>query len=283
MLSRPTWAILAPLWTVLLCGLSFQAAYAQGPTLSYSLERQRATAGVPFQVAYEVRWRGPADAYALVPSEPEQVPWGSARLVESTATSDEGEHVVRYMVEFIAEKPGTVEVPPYLLSYYGSEAFSRSNGETDEAAQPREPKPERSTLRTPAFDVEVQRQFRIVVLVVAALAAGLLAIVGIVLFRRRAARPQSAHTGGAAAQTAQAALNMARQYRLDGKLYEYYRELARGATLLAPSVAARKLREKLEQDAERVGYGALQPSEDDLEGAARDLERAMREQARDQN
>ena len=49
--------------------------------------------------------------------------------------------------------------------------------------------------------------------------------------------------------------------------------------MAAPNVAARKLREKLENDAQRVGYGALQPSDDELEGAMRDLERVLRETA----
>jgi len=49
---------------------------------------------------------------------------------------------------------------------------------------------------------------------------------------------------------------------------------------LAPSVAAKRLRESLEHQAQQVGYGALHPTEDDLEGAVRDLERVMKESTR---
>lgn len=281
MLIRPTWAIMALPWAIILCGLSSQAAYSQGLTISYSPEGQRAIAGVPFHVTYEARWRGPANAYALLPPEPERVPWGSARLMESTTASVDGVQVVRFVVQFVAEEPGTVDVPPYVVSYYGSEAFDRvESGEATAATDTREAERERHTLRASGFAIPVHRPFPFGAAVIAALLAGLLAIGGVTYMRKRGRRPRSAIGGPSAAQTVQAALNAARQYRLDGRMYEYYRELARGATLLAPSVAARKLREKLEQDAERVGYGALHPSDDELEGAARDLELALREQSR---
>ena len=47
------------------------------------------------------------------------------------------------------------------------------------------------------------------------------------------------------------------------------------ATLLAPSVAARKLREKLEADAKEVGYRGVRPTDDEMDGALKDVEGAV--------
>lgn len=272
-----------PFWAAVLIGTSVQAAGAQEPSLSYSLERQRAYVGVPFRVTYEARWRGPADAVALLPSEPESVAWGSGHLVRSTSETEGEDCVVRYFVEFTANEPGTVEVPPFRVSYAGPEALASPAGDTRDEDQAEDAVPEMLTASAPAFTLPVSRRPNVwLVVLFSAVGASVLAGAGayIVARRRGNAGGRLGNAARAVPSTAQAAINLARQHRLDGKFYEYYRELARGASLLAPSVAARKLREKLEQEAERVGYGALQPTDDDLEGAARDLERAIHEQTR---
>jgi hypothetical protein len=145
-----------------------------------------------------------------------------------------------------------------------------------------QPKPELAELRSspleaPAIDVRVGYYFspRLLVGLGVAVAGLIAASIAVVLRVRRArVRHENPIPGVATVQTV---LNLARQHRLDGKFYDYYRALAHAATLAAPSVAARKLREKLENDAQRVGYGALQPSDDELDGALRDIERMLRE------
>ena len=277
--------------TVLLClAVAASAHSAAEPVVTYSIDPPNPKSGIPFRVAYHVTWQGNAQDFAVLPSDPVAVAWGTAQLVSADATSDSTGQTVTYAVEFVADRPGTFEIPAYRVSYApGAEVFSAPIEYTpattshvahlhgDASSAPAQPEVETTPIEAPAIDVRVG--YYIGPTLIAALAAagvGLIAVAAAVAVRARRARARHENPIPGAA-TVQSVLNLARQHRLDGKFYDYYRALAQAATLAAPSVAARKLREKLESDAQRVGYGALQPSEDDLEGALRDIERVLRE------
>ncbi len=270
--------------------LLVSAVSAADPAITYSIDPPNPKSGIPFRVAYEVSWQGVAQDYAVIPTDPAPVAWGSARLVDSASTSSESGQSVTYAVEFVADRPGNYEIPAFRLSYVpGTDVFAApveytpattshvAHSMGDTAPKPEEAELVTTPLEAPAINVNVGYYFGPKVIaglvgISVCLIAGGIAIATRV--RRARARHENPIPGAA---TVQSVLNLARQHRLDGKFYDYYRALAQAATLAAPSVGARKLREKLEQDAQRVGYGALQPSDDDLEGALRDLERVLRE------
>ncbi len=263
-------------------GLVFaQVTAAAEPTVSYAVSPAQPVAKAPFQVTYEVRWEGDAESLGVLPAEPASVAWGTGRLTEAKAVADEDGQRLHYTVEYVADRAGEMQVPPLALSYVLEPPLEeRAKVVADASAAAAAPVKavEPRSLEAPGFSVTVGRDLGLAWLIggigAVVLAAGA-ALAGIQLRRRRASRVSVPAEGS----TMQSLTNLARQHRLDGKFYEYYRELARAATLMAPSVAAKKLREKFEQNAQQVGYGALRPTEDELEGALRDLDRVTREQA----
>lgn len=270
---------------LVLCGLggwcvALSATALDAPTLSHEPVAVEATAGKPATVAYEVRWTGPADTYALFPFEPDPVSWGEARILSADSFSDGDTNAVRYELEYVAAEPGTYETSGFRIAYGSPEAFTplEEGEEATEIAAP-------GLLRGEAIPVEVSPALNLVYVgiggaaVVVALALGGMAIA---MRRRRRSTAPAGHASGPPT-TIQGVVNLAKAHRLDGKLYEYYRELARGASLLGSMDAAKALRDRLEKDAERIGYGALEPTEDELDGAMRDLERVARESNAGQN
>jgi len=253
---------------------------AQLPQVSYSIEPDHPTAKVPFRVTYEVRWDGAPESIGVIPAEPSAVAWGKARLAQATSVADAAGQSLRYTVEYVSERHGELQIPPLALSYVLEPPLEERVKVVADASATAEAKElDTQSLEAPGFSVSVGRNVNAAAI---ALGAGVLllvaagALLGLRVRQKRAARVSAP----AAGSTVQSLMNLARQHRLDGKFYEFYRELARATTLLAPSVAAKALREKLEQQAHQVGYGALHPTQDDLEGAVRDLDRVMKESKR---
>lgn len=252
---------------------------SEAPSVTYAVDPATPIAKAPFRVTYELRWSGGPESLGVIPAEPAAVVWGTARLASATAYPATDGQRLQYTVEYVASKDGEVTVPPLALSYVLNPPLEvRPKVVAGADAQP-EPAPVEVapvSIEAPGFTVKVHKAVNPVLLYGGAAAAvvvfGLVAVVALSR-RKRSALGELPAEGS----TIQAMVNAARQHRLDGKFYEYYRELARASTLLAPSIGAKKLRETLEHYAEQVGYGALQPTEDDLEGALRDLERAARE------
>ena len=107
-------------------------------------------------------------------------------------------------------------------------------------------------------------------------AAGVLGIgiIAVVLVRR-SRRPQEAAPGGTPAEQAQARLHQARQHRLDGDFYQTYLAFAEAAKIVHPHAEDCPSPDALQRRAQEVGYKGVRPTDDEMDGAARDLERAL--------
>ena len=272
----PKYAILLPSLVALCILDSFSLAPAQAPVLEVRLPQETAHVDEPYRVIYETSWEGPADAFAVVPADPETVHWASSSIVETATRTLDGKRFVTQTVEFVPYEAGEFEVAPFVVSYFDPALIADSEDSSEEDAAT--PLPPQEILRAAGFTVTVRPDlgpYMMYGTLVAAVAA-LSALGGWTLTRRRhRARLARASTKIPVPQTARAALNLARQYRLDGKFYEFYKELSRAATLLAPSVAARKLREKLEADVKEVGYRGVRPTDEGMDGALKDVEEAL--------
>lgn len=260
-----------------LCTLcSIAPARAQLPVLEVRLEQEKARVGEPYRVVYETSWTGAPGDYVVLPTDTETVPWATALSTQMATRGEGAKFFVTQTVEYVPHEPGEFEVPPFVVSYFDPALIEDFELASEKAGG--EQLPEQQTIRTAGFTVSVQSDLGRYIFYWTALAlfAALSAAGAWTLAqRRRRARLEGASGGAAVPQTAHGALNLARQYRLDGKFYEFYKELSRAATLLAPSVAARKLREKIEADAKEVGYRGVRPTDDDMDGILKDVERAM--------
>ena len=269
--------VIMTLAIVALCTLySIVPASAQTLILEVRLEQDKARINEPYRVVYETSWTGAPDAFAILPTDPEPVPWATSRTAQMATRAEGGKFFVTQTVEYVPYEAGEFEVSPFVVSYF--EPASVENSESAEEEDGGEQLPEQQIIRAAGFTVYVQPDLGPYIFYGTALAL-FAALTGAgawtLVQRRRRARLEGVSGGVSVPQTVCAALNVARQYRLDGKFYEFYKELSRAATLLAPSVAARKLREKLEADAKEVGYRDVRPSDDDMDGALKVVERAI--------
>ncbi len=252
---------------------------SEAPSVTYAVDPVNPIAKAPFRVTYELRWSGGPESLGVIPAEPAAVVWGTARLASAIAYPMTDGQRLQYTVEYVASKDGEVAVPPLALSYVLNPPLEERPKVVAGAAAAPAPDPtavEPVSVEAPGFTVQVHKA--VSPALVYGGVATVIVVIGLVAMLAMSRRRHSV-LGELPAEgtTIQSMMNAARQHRLDGKFYEYYRELARASTLLAPSIGAKKLRETLEHYAEQVGYGALHPTEDDLEGALRDVERASRE------
>lgn len=277
MLTHARFAKLSRLASAVSVLLLFSSAWAESLTIEAHLEQEKARVAQAFVVRYETSWTGAADAFAIAPGEVEAVPWAEARLVSVTTETREGAFFVTQKVEYVPSETGEFEIPAFSVAYFDPATVQPDA--SDEEDPDITVSSERQVMRAGAFMVTVRPALSLYIGsgLIAALCLFLGGTAWLVYARNR---NSLAYAGGRVAaavpQTVQAAVHLARQHQLDGKFYEFYKELARASTLLAPSVAARKLREKLEREAQNVGYRAERPSDDEMDGALRDLETAMR-------
>lgn len=258
-----------------------EAARAQvsSPVLGVEVDPGRPRVNTPLRVTYEVSWSGEAAAYAVTPSDAQSVVWGASELVETRSGVRGDAFFVANTVEFIPAETGKFEIPPFEVAYFDPATLAGDEDAAETEQQDPVSALDKSVLLAEAIPISIGRELVPMLRsgTLLALVAGFCAVGAVLGYRRRRTLASAAGAvGHVIPQTAQGAINLARQYRLDARFYEFYRELARGAELLAPSVAARRLREKLESDAQNVGYRGAKPTEDDMEGALRDLEQVMK-------
>jgi hypothetical protein len=71
------------------------------------------------------------------------------------------------------------------------------------------------------------------------------------------------------------ALRCARRRRQEGDFYKFYVELARAAETLEVGGQQPELAATLKERAQETGYRGVRPTDDQMDGDLRDLERAM--------
>lgn len=282
-------------------------ATAQEPVLAVFPQTQPAPrAGEPFSVTYEVTWPGAADRYVILPVEFEPIDWGVATPAKTVATVRDAVNVVSQTVEFYATErgtnergtsvrgtnvPGEYEVPEVVVRYVAGDdvpawkvAPLRSEKSGREAFERR--------LRAEPFSVRVAPRRRpywglywgpywTTGGLAALLAFGVLTALAVYRFRRRPVVAVPAAVP-AAEDTVQGLLHAARQRRLDGQFYEFYLALSRAVSLLDGGGQVSDLKAKLDAWVKETGYRGVRPTEDDMDGAQREVERALAQQARDE-
>ena len=69
-------------------------------------------------------------------------------------------------------------------------------------------------------------------------------------------------------------MHSARQHRLDGDFYRFYLDLSRAAEALHATGEAPELAATFKTRAQEAGYKGARPTDDQMDGDLRDLERA---------
>ena len=257
------------LYLTALC-LAVHALSAAEPVLKVFPEGEVARPGKPFEVLYEISWPVGSPDYALAVSEPDTGAWDRSEFGNMAGTLRDGENIVNVTLTLVAETSGTYVVPPMEISY-----FDRATIVEVGEKNARPPAFEADgTLSSEPLDIVV-RPARVVMWsgsgVLLALAAALIAWYYSRTGRRRTsqiAEPSSSR------DVARELLHSARQHRLDGAFYEYYSDLCSAVSILGPSAQLKVLERKLQHTAREIGYKGVRPTDDDMDGAMRDVERA---------
>lgn len=249
-------------YILLAFALSTAAFAVEVPTLSLEKPPLTLRVGEPARVEVKVAWKGAVDAYTVLPAEAPKLEWGSVELISMEARAEEDGAAVVQVLEVTPslagdQDLGPVEVPVVLG--------------TDLSAPPA------YTLQSEPLRLQVREAGRGLPLLL--LAAGVVALgtgAGVLavylLKRRRRAVPAQ---GLSRDDQMNQALNQARRHQLDGLYYEYYRELARAASLANDGEAGAALAAKLEQRAQAVGFKGVRPTPDELNADLREVERAV--------
>lgn len=231
-----------------------------------------------YRIVYEVTWTGDIESYSVNTPELESLDWGSFRVVESRASSVDGTNVVSHAVVIRAAQEGDFMVPEVRIGIVDPAAETVWAAPSGTQQEPAKPLPI-LVLRAEPFRLHVVGASAISPLFtygggLTALTGSLLASILYVRNRRQRGlvTPDEATPLFA---TVHEALHTARQQRLDGSYYEYFTSLSRAAGMLPKSESSKALRSRLALLADDVGYRGRRPTEDEMEGGVREIERLL--------
>ena len=241
------------------------------PDIALIVPDEPAWQNEPYCLSYEVSWDGDAGDYVIVPPDVESPDWAVATLTRSRAELRNGRNVVAFDIEYVPAEPGSFEVPGLAVEYIDP-------GVTPESEDPGAESGPLPTLHAASVSVLVQAHRPIRSFLVGLGALGTLGALGWAGSRlmRRAPVVVVQSTQGIDIEAAQAALHEAKRRRLDGDYYGFYTGLKRGVALLGGGEAGATLAAQLDEHTRAVGYKGVRPTDDDMDGALRDAERAVR-------
>ena len=251
----------------------FFSIWAYGtPELVVNLPSGPAVINREYQIGCEISWAGEAGEYIIFPAEIGTLDWGTSAVVKIEAFRRGDEHVVAQTIEIIPKKAGEFDSPEIRVPYLDPEATPPAESSAPQTAPP--DSSASPSLRAEPFKIVVRTPRRLV-WISGGLGASLLLLTAVGWWSARVLRRPRPTTSGAVPALdfteLQAMLHRIRQYRLDGKFYEFYQGLSRVSDVLGNG----PLSSALAGRAQRAGYAGARPSDDELDGDFRDVERAL--------
>lgn len=227
-----------------------------------------------FRVVCEVSWAGSPSEFSILPAEADSIDWGAVGVPEVRAFVRDGVNVVSQTLEIVPEKSGEFQSPKIRVRYLIPEATPPAEKPApgtvppDSGASP--------SLGADPFAIVV-RSSTSYVWISGGLGASLLLTALGWWSVRHARRPQPPpSTAGTDLSDVQHAMHAARQHRLDGDFYGYYRELHRTAQAIPlPDDDHANRVATLAARMQEVGYRGVRPTDDQMDGDWRDIERAL--------
>lgn len=207
--------------------------------------------------------------YALLPPEPTLSPvaeWGTLAVSGVESSLLEGQPRLRLNLLATPKEPGSFSIPSLQARAMELPEGAPLVGESLDISKA-------VLVASAPLEITVKADRTPLYLAAAALAgvSGLV-IISLALWRRNKARPEESTLSPL--EQAREHIHTARRHRLDGDFYKFYQALAAAAR--APGIpAAQALAPKMEERAQQVGYSGVRPTEDELDGALKDIERAL--------
>ena len=295
--SRDVLAILVCAVVAAVGGIRIDTAGAE-PELKVIPQDGPAHPGHAYRIVCEVSWAGNASDYTILPAEADPVDWGTVALTEAKAfvRNDAAgtRNIVSQTIEITPQfvKPqqtvastsippnntGLFKTPAIRIAYFNPEATPPAESAAPPAAAPGTVPPVSSaspSLVADPFNLMVCPD-RSPIWISGGLGASLLLTALGWWSVRRLRRPQPTHPQTQSdLSDVQQAMHSARQHRLDGDFYRFYVDLSRAAEALHATGEAPELAAAFKTRAQEVGYRDARPTDDQMDGDLRDLERAV--------
>ncbi len=255
--------------------------------------------GHAYRIVCEVSWAGNASDYTILPAEADPVDWGTVALTEAKAfvrnDAAGARNIVSQTIEITPasippNNTGSFKTPAIRIAYFNPEATPPAESAAPPAAAPGTVPPVSSaspSLGADPFDLMVCPD-RSPIWISGGLGASLLLTALGWWSVRRLRRPQptlkngvrdsglgSRERGESTSDVVAEAIRLARVHRQEGDFYKFYLELARAASSLPDPGEPPNLAAALKARAQEVGYRDARPTDDQMDGDLRDLERAV--------
>ena len=248
------------------------------PELTVTPGPQSVNVGEAFRVSCEVVWSGAPDAYTVLPAEIDPVDWGTVTLLPSKAYVRDGQNVVEQTVAFVAGQPGEYQTPAILIPYLRPEDVQKpEKPDTPMHLSAPDAPPK---LRADPLPLLVQPHTTPAWLfgVLGALSFCAIGLAAWRLWPRRHTSPSPADGAPTIDTTAiRQLLESAKRQRIEGDFYGAYRDLAAAAQSLKTRDS--ELAARLSSRADEVGYRGIRPTDDEMDGDLRAIERVLIQEA----
>lgn len=218
----------------------------------------------------------PGQSYTLLPpasgSEP-SLDWGT--ITWGGVSVSGAEPQFQLSLSITAAEPGDFELPALQVRALPIATQAPMPGEALAEAVP-------LVVATKPMTVQVRRDLMPLYV---ALGAGVLALMAVALlalaWRRGRGKQSDDAIEGTPREQAREHLHHARRHRLDGNFYEFYRSLSAAARALEQEGGQASWSPRLDARAQDVGYRGVRPTEDEMDGAMKDLEQALTQRKED--
>jgi hypothetical protein len=246
------------------------------PELEITPGPQPVNVGEEFRISLEVAWSGAPGDYTVLPAEVDPVEWGTFTLLPPKAYVRDGRNVVELTIAFVADQPGEYETPAILVPYLRPEDVQKpEKPDTPMHLNALDAPPK---LRADPFPLLVQPHTTPAWLfgVLGALSFCIFGLAGWWFWSRR----RSTQAVGEGAPSSDAAviaqkLESAKRRRIEGDFYGMYRDLAAAAQLMR----SQDLAARLSSRADAAGYRGVRPTDDEIDGDLRAIQRALEQEA----
>lgn len=261
---------------LVLCTFIVGWAHAE-PELKIVTQGSVARINRPYHFECEVTWSGNAGQYVVLPAEIGSIDWGTITVLGSTASVRERLNVVSQTIEIVPSKAGEFKVPEIKVSYLNPEATPPA-----EKAAPKTAPPDSGaspSLRADPFTLAV-RPAGTLFWISGGLGASLFLVIAAWMIvrhtKRRSGRTPTNESPSAAFGGVVDQLQLARRHRINGDYYQFYAELAKAAEALPGGGEDHaQLLVTLKNHVQSVGYRGQRPTDDQMDGDYRDIERAL--------
>lgn len=240
------------------------------PALTVVEQPDSVTLNESVTLVFDVAWQGdPGEFVTLAPSL-ELESWAEVEAIETASLPADDGGSFRHTITIVPTELGQHTTPALKFPYLAKADLPVTPPPSPESEFTA---PEYEYLEAGAFTITVREpsDSTLVLMSLIVLACAMFGS-AFVFYRRNAVRIATAPEG--VSQTVPSYIHEARKHRLDEDHYQFFQTLVHGVSLLHDSEEKHRLHRRFTDQAMAVGYKGAEVTEDELDGALRDLERA---------